>query len=185
MLLIDVGEFEFFDANKELFINTKPMAVRLEHSLISISKWESKWEKPYLASATSSQGFSMGPIEEMSYIRCMMIGEYPEYVATTLFASYRDVIQKYINKLHTATRIFRTSASPPSKKIITSELIYFWMIDFGIPFECEKWHLNRLLMLIDVCNVSRASAQGKNKMTAAEYAKYKRELNEQRLSARK
>jgi hypothetical protein len=184
MLIIKVKEQEFFDEQKSMFFIARPITVRMEHSLISVSKWEANWEKSYFSSTTKHNEHSMNIREELDYISCMIIGEVPDYICRVLMQENLKEIREYINKPHTATTIYRTGQGPLSRKTITAELIYSWMIDFGIPFECEKWHLNRLLMLIDVCNVRQDTGKD-GKMSAAEAAKYRHQMNRMRQSARK
>ena len=179
MLVIKVEEQEFYDSKKKMFFNTKPLTVRMEHSLISISKWESFWEKPYLGIPGITQGV-FGFSEERHYIGCMIIGEFPDHIPDILLNSHGEGIKAYIDKRHSATTVHRKGNSPPSRQIITTELIYYWMIKFGIPMECQRWHFNRLLMLIDVCNVKEQSTAKGGKMTALEAAKYRQAINKSR-----
>ena len=182
MLIIRVEEQEFYDSKKEMFFNTKPITVRMEHSLISISKWESVWEKPYLGTSGITKGLS-GPAEERHYIECMIIGNVPDYIPDVLWQNYGEIIKKYINKRHSATHVYRKGKRTPSRQIITTELIYYWMIRFGISLECQRWHFNRLLMLIDICNIKeqQASKDGKGgRLSALDSAKYRQDLNKAR-----
>jgi hypothetical protein len=151
----------------------------LEHSLISISKWEAHTEKPYLETPGVIKGIS-GMKEERYYFQCMIIGEVPSYVPDILINSYFREIKEYINKPHSATSVYRRGPTIPSRQIVTSELIYYWMIRFGIPIECQRWHFNRLLMLIDVCNVKEQNAQKKGNMSQIEAAQYRHDLNKAR-----
>lgn len=179
MLIINVGEQEFFDQEKEMFFQTKPTVIRMEHSLISIAKWEAHWEKPYLKTENVVKGIS-GYAEEMYYIECMILGNVPTYIPEILFHNHGIEIKAYISKQHTATSIRRRMGNKaPSRQVITTELIYYWMIRFGIPLECQKWHFNRLLMLIDVCNIKETSGKD-NKLTTAEANKYITDLNKKR-----
>lgn len=179
MLILDVEEQEFWDSKQEIFFETKPIRVRLEHSLISIAKWEANWEKPYLPTPGKAEGIS-GKKEEIDYIRCMIIGgNVPEYIPSLLLNKYGEEIKEYIGKKHSATTIYRIGSTPPARQVITSELIYYWMIKFSIPFDCQMWHFNRLLMLIDICSV-KESEDSKNALTPAEAAKYKQDLNKAR-----
>lgn len=179
MLKITVEGQEFFDPEKEIFFDTKPATVRMEHSLISISKWESYWEKPYLRTEGIVRGVS-GYAEEMYYVKCMILGSVPTYIPEILFHNHGKEINAYISKQQTATTIQRRMGNnAPSRRIVTTELIYYWMIKFGIPLECQKWHFNRLLMLIDVCNVKETPGKN-NKLTTAEANKYITDLNKER-----
>lgn len=148
MLTITIPATELFDERNQTFIQTKEQTLQLEHSLVSLSKWESKWNKPFLSNEPKT-------IEQtIDYIKCMTITQNvnPD-VYTFLSRSNIEEINKYIESPMTATTFNERSNNNGKKEIITSELIYYWMISFNIPMECQKWHLNRLLTLIRVCNV--------------------------------
>ena len=180
MLIISVEEQEFYDSKKEVFFNTKALTVRMEHSLISIAKWESFWEKPYLGTRGLTKGLS-GSTEERHYIKCMIIGDVPHYIPDVLLQNHGKEIKTYINKRHSATTIYRKGKPGVSRQIITTELIYYWMIRFGIPLECQRWHFNRLLLLIDVCNVKEQSASKKGgNLSSLDAANYRHALNKAR-----
>ena len=160
MLEITVPEREMFDNQTQQFIQIPETTLHLEHSLISLSKWEAQWEKPFLTESQHS------PEEMVDYVRCMTIDKRVDPIAYMGLTpqNMRD-IQKYINAPHTATTIVDRSRKQPGqhKETITSELIYYWMISCDIPFECEKWHLNRLMMLIRVCSIKNAPAKKMSK----------------------
>lgn len=179
MLIINVEAQEFYDSEKEEFFNTRPLTVKLEHSLISIAKWEAYWEKPYLKTPGITKGI-YGLVEERYYIKCMIIGEVPNYIPDVLLQNYGNKIREYISKPHSATTIFRRGPQPQSRQVVTTELIYYWMIKFGIPLECQRWHFNRLLMLIDVCNVKEQAASKNGKLSGLESARYRHALNKAR-----
>jgi len=173
MLVIHVGGTEYWDERNEKFIYDKEYTIQLEHSLISVSKWESKWEKPYLSQK------NMTDEEIIDYIKCMTLTQnVPNNIYDMLSSENISEIAKYIEAPMTATWFSNTE---PKGKInneqVTSELIYYWMIALQIPFECQKWHLNRLLTLIRVCNIKN---QPPKKMSANEIAKRNRALNEAR-----
>lgn len=147
MLKIIIPETEVWDEVREQFISTKEQTLSLEHSLVSLSRWESKWEKPFLKKEDRS--FE----ENIDYIRCMTInGNVDPNAYYCLTPDNIAEINKYIESPMTATTIPDNNQRRGPKEQITSELIYYWMIAFNIPFECEKWHLNRLLTLIRVCD---------------------------------
>ena len=151
MLPIVIPEREFFDQEKQEFCYMKEQKLILEHSLISISKWESKWKKPFLDKADKT------PEESADYIRCMTIGKEPD--VETLRWIPQDVyrqINEYIADSMTATWFNERAKRPGASQVVTSELIYYWMIAFHIPQEYEKWHLNRLLTLIKICEIKNA-----------------------------
>jgi hypothetical protein len=181
MLTIHVKEQEFYDEQKGMFFYAKPCTVRLEHSLISVSKWESVWQKPFLPNGRLAKGMS-GRAEEQSYISCMIMGTVPAYVPELLYNNYLLEIKDYINSNQSATKIYRKSDPPGGRQTVTSELIYYWMIKFSIPSAYEKWHFSRLLMLIDVCNVKENTGKD-SKLSAKAAAKHRHELNKARLAA--
>jgi hypothetical protein len=180
MLTINLAEEEFYDSEKQMFFNTKPLKVRMEHSLISIAKWESIWEKPYIPVPGRAEGMQ-GYEEELSYIRCMIIGEVDDYVPPAILQNHGRAIANYIEKKHTATTIYRRGPQgPPNREVITSELVYYWMTKFGIPFECERWHFNRLLMLIDVCQIKESANTKGGKIRGRQAQEYMMQLNKAR-----
>ena len=182
MLIIDVEEQEFYDGRKEMFFRTKPITVRMEHSLISIAKWEAVWKKPYLATPSATQGV-FGLAEEQHYIQCMIIGSVPDHIPGVLLQNHLEKIRTYINDPQSATTIHRRGGNLPSRQIVTVELIYYWMIKFAIPFECQRWHFNRLLMLIDVCSIKDSGGKA-GKLSAMETANYNQQLNKLRREAK-
>ena len=171
MLTITVGGTESYDETVEEFTIVGGTQLQLEHSLVSLSKWESKHEKPFLG-----KGDKTGE-EIFDYVRCMAIDEEtPEELFHQLSEDDFKAINAYIESKQTVTW-FADSPAPRSREVITSELIYYWMTAFQIPFECQHWHLNRLFTLIQVAN---HKSQPPKKMSKAEIAQRNRELNEQR-----
>ena len=169
MLRITIPAGELWDEKNEVFISSKEQTLQLEHSLVSLSKWESKWHKPFLSTEEKT-------VEEtIDYIRCMTITQNvnPE-VYNFLTAENVEQINKYIEDPMTATT-FSDGNQKPSREIITSEIIYHWMVSFNIPFECQKWHLNKLLAFIKVCCNKNLPPR---KMSHAEVMKQYSELNE-------
>ena len=148
MLTIKIPAREFFDEKTQTFFTTKEQTLQLEHSLISISKWESKWQKPFL-SINKKKTLE----ETIDYIKCMTITKNVDSnVYNYLSNENMNEINTYIESPMTATT-FSDNTKGSSREIITSELIYYWMISLNIPMECQQWHINRLLTLIRVCNV--------------------------------
>ena len=147
MLHIKVPKGEYFNNTTQEFIEIKETELTLEHSLVSLSKWEQKWHKPFLSRENKTND------ELIDYVRCMSLTQNvnPE-VFKFLSTSNLEEINNYINDSMTATT-FSENEKKGSREIITSEIIYYWMITLQIPFECQKWHLNRLLTLIKVCNI--------------------------------
>lgn len=148
MLQIIIPARELFDSEKEEFIIFKERSIQLEHSLVSLSKWESKWCKPFLSKEDKT-------IEEsIDYIRCMTLTQNVDpNVYDYITQENTKQVSKYIAAQMTATVFSSAKKSENNREIITAEIIYFWMINHNIPFECQKWHLNRLLTLINVCNI--------------------------------
>lgn len=176
MLTIVLPESEGWDPVKNEFISVKETRLTLEHSLMSLAKWESKWEKPYLDDKPKTAE------EIYDYIRCMTVSNNvnPEVYNFLTEENLLD-IQKYINAKMTATTINDVRSRPMKKDVITAEIIYYWMITLNIPFECQKWHLNRLLTLIRVCSIKNtppkkmgrsATISQNRQLNAARRAKY-------------
>lgn len=151
MLEIIVPETELWDEARQEFIPIDRTTLKLEHSLVSLSKWESKWQKPFLVKDPKTN-------EEMfDYIRCMCLNKAVDpKIFNALTPDNINAINKYITNPMTATTVNKDKKNVINREIVTSELIYYWMIALNIPFECQKWHLNRLLTLIEVCNVKNA-----------------------------
>lgn len=179
MLQITIPETELFDEARQEFIYvSKPVTLTLEHSLVSISKWESKWKKPYLSDEEKS-------VEEIiDYIRCMTITQNvdPEVYYALTEENFKE-IEEYITDPHTATTF--TEVGRPKRKSsegITSELIYYWMCSYQIPFEAQKWHFNRLMTLIKIAGIKN---NPEKKMSTSELFKSQRELNALRRAKNK
>lgn len=157
MLKITIPGKEMFNEKTQEFFETKSYTIQLEHSLVSVSKWEAKWNKPFLGKQEKT-------VEEtIDYIRCMTITQNIDPVVYNGLSD-RNVkdINKYIDAPMTATT-FSDGKGKLNNDIITSELIYYWMTSLSIPMECQRWHLNRLLTLIRVCNVKNAPAKKMSK----------------------
>lgn len=178
MLKITVPKRELFDNKTNEFIYVEKTNLTLEHSLVSISKWESKWHKSYI----SSNG-KLSAVEILDYIKCMTITQNVDpnvYLALT--KENLEQIQEYISDPATATTTQHFKKQPNNKnKIITAEVIYSWMISLHIPVEFQKWHLNRLLTLIDVCQMDQNPES--NKMSAKDTKEYYRKTNAARRKA--
>lgn len=148
MLQITIPAVEQWDEEKQEFVNTKEQTLQLEHSLISLSKWESKWCKAFLTKEEKT--FE----ETLDYIKCMTLTKNVDpNVYNYLTNKNVEEINSYIEAPMTATYFSQDKSGRISREQVTAELIYYWMIAFNIPFECQKWHLNRLLTLIKVCDV--------------------------------
>lgn len=168
MLQIKIQGTEYWDEKKEMFVEgSKDIVLQLEHSLVSISKWESKWRKPFLYQDNKTTE------EVIDYIKCMTITQnVKDEVYGRLTTNNINEINDYIKSPMTATTF--SDSRGTSREIITSELIYYWMISNNIPMECQKWHINRLLTLIRVCNVKNAPSK---KMSKREIASRYASLN--------
>ena len=171
MLEITIPETELFDGVAN-FIYVKEQTLRLEHSLVSLSKWESKWHKPFLSKKRRTME------ESIDYVRCMTLTQNVDssvYKAITP-AILREV-EAYIDASMTATTFHNMKKSTASEPKVTAEIIYYWMICHGIPFECQKWHLSRLLTLINVCRVKNGP---RKKMSQKDIMARNRALNASR-----
>lgn len=176
MLKLVVKGSECYDEKRGVFFESKDQVLLLEHSLLSLSKWESKWKKPFL----SHENFTKE--ETMDYVRCMTITrDVDPLIYQFITPKQYEEISDYINDKMTATW-FSDKGSGGSggsgrqwgREIITAEIIYYWMVTLQIPFECEKWHLNRLLTLVRVCNEKNAPAK---KMSRSEAMNQQKALN--------
>lgn len=153
MLQITTPETELYDEANNIFIPVPSYTITLEHSLVSLSKWESRWCKPFL----SKDGITTE--QTIDYIRCMTLTpNIPEIVYNLLSDNNIKQVEKYINSPMTATWFSedKKGKGKSSGEVVTSELIYYWMIALQIPIKCEHWHLNRLLTLIKICNIKNA-----------------------------
>lgn len=158
MLYITVPSREYWDAQQNKFIHAKVCNLQLEHSLISLSKWESKWQKPFLSKEEKTEE------ETLDYVRYMTVTQnVSEQTYEGLTVENYKSIHSYIEAPMTATTFSNKIRSSPSREVVTSELIYYWMIALNIPFECQKWHLNRLLTLVRVCDIKNQPPKKRNK----------------------
>ena len=171
MLEIIIPGLELYNEETNEFTCYDDVKLELEHSLVSISKWESKWCKPFL------DGKDKTLDEIVDYIRCMTISDNIESdVYDRLTEENLVAINEYIGRPMTATT-FNNEKKSTGREIITSEIIYYWMVSFNIPFECQYWHLNRLLTLIKVCNVKNNPPK---KMSQKEILARNKALNDAR-----
>jgi hypothetical protein len=170
VLTITVGD-EFYNEKTAEFITTG-FDLKLEHSLVSLSKWESKFEKPFLATLEKT------PEEILWYVKAMVITpDVPSETFDKLSQQNIEAINTYLSASMTATTFNDKHSRRGAREIITAEIIYYWMITLAIPFECQHWHLNRLLTLIKVVNLKNTPPK---KMTPQEAARQQRDLNEKR-----
>lgn len=169
MLKIEIPEREYYDNKTERFGTIKGTTLYLEHSLISISKWEAKWHIPFFDSEKTNE-------QTIDYIRCMILNreiDEKSFYINLLTVDDIKKINEYINDPMTATVISDDGKRGRNQKV-TSELIYCWMIQFNIPAEFEKWHINRLIMLIRVCGEEN---KPKKKMSRKEIMAQNKALN--------
>lgn len=178
MLELKIDDIELYDEKSEEFVEIKGTTLQLEHSLISISKWESKWHKAFLGKSDKTQE------EILDYIRCMTINKNvdPNLYKYLSHEHIKQVVE-YIEEPMTATCFYddRKSNSGGSKETVTAELIYYWMIALQIPIEFQRWHLNKLLTLIRVCNIKNDAPN--NKMSKREIMNRNKALNDARRKA--
>lgn len=176
MMWIEIPEGDFFDESKEEFIYSKGYRIKIEHSLVSLAKWESKWKKPFLHT-------KLNKAQWLSYIQCMTITQNVDPIAYRMISKKQlKAVQDYVNDSQTATTITNNAPQRPQKKeIVTAEIIYFWMVSYNIPVEFEKWHLSRLLTLIEVCSIKN-NTSGK-KMSKSEIMRQNNKINAARRAA--
>lgn len=173
MLKIVVPLVEGYDEATQEIISINDVTLELEHSLVSLSKWESEFEKPFLEQSDKTSEEILGYVKAMT-----LTPDVPEDVWSKLTDENVQTIHRYIDARMTATTVYEIQEAPQTKKeIITAEVIYYWLVVFNIPFECQHWHLNRLFTLIRVCSVK---AEKPKKMTRAEMAARNREINARR-----
>jgi len=172
MLKLTVPGVESYDEEKEEFVEVGEVVLELEHSLVSLSKWESQYEKPFLGNSEKSTE------EIIGYIKAMVVTpEVPEEIFSRLSEANMLEINDYIDAKMTATWFHEAPGAPATREVVTAELVYYWMVTFSIDWEAQYWHLNRLFTLIRVCNIKNAKPK---KMSRAEVAARNRELNAQR-----
>lgn len=174
MLEINTMEDEFYDSRINKFIQIPACTFILEHSLISLAKWESKWHIPYFDNTQKT------PIQDLDYIRCMVIGNIKnEHVFNNLSSENIIRIRDYIDNPMTATTFNKKSNGKTRKSVTTAETIYAHMFANSIPLECQKWHLNRLLTLLRVCDLQNSPRE---KMSKKQTAAWNAEQNAARRS---
>jgi len=185
MLEITIEPAEYYNesTNKFTYFPKEPVVLILEHSLLSISKWEAKWHKSFLNNK------AMTDVELLDYIHFMCVKPSPENVDPNVLLSMSEDniidIKKYIENPMTATTFADGKGGKgghAANKIVTNELIYYWMSAYQLPFSCEKWHINRLLTLIRVCNEETEAQNNpdKKKMSNSEIYARNKMLNAQR-----
>lgn len=172
MLRITIPGDEYFDDEKQEFVTRNDVRLDLEHSLVSLSKWESTWEKPFLGKDAKTDEETLGYVIAMSSDPNIS----PETLSRLSTENIKQ-INDYIDAKMTATWFNDAPSKGPAQEIITAELVYYWMITLQIPMECQHWHLNRLFTLIKVFNKKNSPAK---KMTKQQLAERNRQLNAER-----
>lgn len=175
MLQITVPKVELWDEKNEEFISLNEQTLSLEHSLVSISKWESKWHKAFLGKLDKTNE------EILDYVRCMTLNKnVSDDVYYRLSSENLEAINSYINNPMTAVHFpdDDDKGKKTSREVVTNEVIYYWMISFNIPVEFEKWHINHLLTLIKVCEIKNNPKS--KRMSKKEIMNRNRALNEAR-----
>ena len=163
MLLITIPlQSEQWDEEKEEFISSPGVTLQLEHSLVSLAKWESKWCKAFLSKNEKTAE------ETLDYIKCMTLNpDVDPDLYNRLTPENVKAVNDYIGAPMSATYFSDDKQAKSSREVVTAELIYYWMISLQIPFECQYWHLNRLLTLVKVCNVKNAPPKKMSKRDIA------------------
>lgn len=175
MLRLEIQEKELFDEKEERFIIIGPAVLTLEHSLLSISKWESIFCKPFISNEHKT------PEEILGYIKCMTLSSNVNPMIYDWLSQDQIMeIMNYINNPMSATTFSDVHIKKGPKEILTSELIYYIMVAYQIPFECEKWHFNRLLNLIKICQIKN---EPQKKMSKAEVMAQNAKINAERKKA--
>ena len=168
MLILTIPPKELYDETRNEFIECPSVTLQLEHSLLSISKWEAKWKKPFMDKKEKTYE------EFIDYVRCMTITpKVDPTVYLRLTQKHFKAIDQYIHDPMTATTFHSWKQEKPGKKIITSELVYYWMVAAQIPWEAEKWHFNRLMTLIRIYGIENNNS----KMSKRDIYKQNRAIN--------
>lgn len=157
MLTITLNESEGFNSKENCFVKNDKVVLTLSHTLVSVSKWETKWLKPFLSEVKKTDE------ETADYIRCMSLSDLDQSVLNRITNVELNMIKEYIENPMTATTVTNRDGKKGRAEIVTTELIYYWMIALNIPWECQHWHLNRLMMLINVCNIKNTPSKKMSK----------------------
>ena len=169
MLQITIPAMEFWDERTQEFVETKEQTLQLEHSLVSVNKWESKWCKPFLGPGEKTDE------ETKDYIRCMTITQNVDpTIYNYLSAENYQQINDYIQAPMTATTFPDKGKGRGRNQIVTAEVIYAWMISLQIPIEFQKWHLNKLMTQIRACSAMNETPK---KMSKQDIARQNAALN--------
>lgn len=171
MLTLTIEKTEMWNELTQKFVDIPGATIQLEHSLVSISKWESRWRKPFISASAKTKE------ETIDYIRCMTI---TQNVDPQVYAAITDQqitqVNQYIDNPMSAKTFMKKEGKGHVYRDVVSEDIYYLMIAYNIPWECRKWHFNRLMALIKTCEENNDTKNGKKK-NRREYADYRRKLN--------
>ncbi len=180
MLQITIPGYEWFDEKTNEFGSTEETTLQLEHSLVSIHRWEQKWNKPFLSDKPKTEE------ECLDYVRCMTLTpDVDPIVYRGLTPKLIDIINRYIEAPMTATWFNDSDRQKtPNREIVTSEVIYYWMFSLNIPLECQTWHLNTLITQIRVCNEKNAPKKKRSKQSMYEQRTALNKARRARLNSR-
>ena len=174
MLELELPERRYFDESTRKFFTKPPMTLRFEHSLLSLSKWESIWEVPFLSRTSKTD-------EQLrSYLKCMSFDPITDDTIARLTETHYTELQKYLGAKHSATWFNDEGSGGGTGQTVTSELIYFWMASYNIPFECESWQLPRLMNLIKIASIKNDTDPKKNRRSRSQMLSERAALNAKR-----
>jgi len=168
VLVLKLEKQELWDEQTSSFSYAEEATIELEHNLVSVYQWESKWKKPFLAKNEKTNA------EVIDYIKCMTKNVVEDNVYDRLTSKHYEAINKYIDDIMTATTFHNQDNKNGNSSVMTAELLYYYMTAFNIDFQCQYWHLNRLLTLIDVCSIK---SQPEKKMSKKDVYRQNKSLN--------
>ncbi len=176
MLILVIPESEYYDESKNRFFKIEETTLKLEHCLRSISKWEETWRIPFMGKLSKT------PIQLMDYVRCMTInGEFPRFIYESLTTEQIQKISEYMETPQTAVYTDTSKSNTRSRnETVTNETIYYLMAANQIPFECQDWHLSKLLALLKVCAARNGKPKKRTKSEMADLTRRYADLNAQR-----
>ena len=149
---------EFWNSELQEFIYTKDITLHLKHSLVSLTRWEQHYKRRFLDNGPKNEE------EYRFYIQCMTLNKDVDPLVYTVLQE--DDIKKVTDYLHdsmTATTLPKQNNNRSNSEKLSSELIYYYMTALNIPFECEKWFLNNLIILISIASIKNNPQEKKSK----------------------